>query len=111
MARSGEDRLFTHRLLVVVAVALVLAAGAPRASAAALAPALQRAPVMQASGPTQQAATPAVPSHAGSRVAVQWGVFGVAAFTVIVVGSGAYLLRRRLGLVSPPPEQGGDAHH
>ncbi len=56
------------------------------------------------------AATP-VPAHDGSRVGVQLGVLGAAAFMVIVVGSVAYLVRRRLGLAAPSPEQPPDAHH
>ena len=64
-----------------------------------------------ASGVAVAAAAPAVPAHDGSRVAVQLGVLGVAAFTVIVIGSAAYLVRKRLGLVPPPPEQPSDGHH
>ena len=56
------------------------------------------------------AATP-VPAHEGSRVGVQLGVLGAAAFTVVVVGSAAYVVRKRLGLVPPPPEQHSDGHH
>ena len=46
-----------------------------------------------------------------TRVAVQLTVAGIAAFVVVGVGLGAYLLRRRLGLVEPPPEQTPGGHH
>jgi hypothetical protein len=46
-----------------------------------------------------------------TRVEVQLVVLGIAAGTVFVLGSGAYLLRKKLGLVAPPPEQGGAGHH
>lgn len=39
------------------------------------------------------------------RVLVSLATFG-AAVTVVLVGSAGYLLRRRFGLVKPPPEQG-----
>jgi type II secretory pathway pseudopilin PulG len=47
------------------------------------------------------------------RVEVQLVVLGVAVGFVVVFGSLAYLVRRRLGLVAPPPdprEGGHDAH-
>jgi hypothetical protein len=100
------------RLAILIGVlVLALAAGAVSASAAAVAPASAAHAAMQTAGPTQQSGSAAVPSNDDSRVAVQWGVFGAAAFTVVVVGIGAYLLRKRLGLVAPPPDQGSDAHH
>lgn len=46
-----------------------------------------------------------------TRVEVQLVVLAIAGGTVFVLGTGAYLLRRRLGLVPPPPEPGGDGHH
>ena len=46
-----------------------------------------------------------------TRVEVQLVVLAVAGGTVFVLGTGVYLLRRKLGLVPPPPEPGGDAHH
>lgn len=63
------------------------------------------------SGAVGASAAAAVPSHDGSRVGVQLVVLGAAAFTVIVVGSAAYLVRKRLGLAAPPPEQPSDGHH
>jgi len=96
-------------LMRVLALALVgvlmvgFAAGASGAIAAERAPG--QALVLQ----TAQA-TP-VPSHDDTRVGVQVGVAIAAAVTVVVIGSGAYLLRKRLGLVSGPPEQTGGDHH
>ncbi|HZP56452.1 MAG TPA: hypothetical protein VFC53_02720 [Dehalococcoidia bacterium] len=52
-----------------------------------------------------------VPWHEGTRVEVQLAVFGLAAFVVVVVGLGAYVLRKKLGLVAPPPEQPTGGHH
>ncbi|MDE3094796.1 MAG: hypothetical protein KGK07_02205 [Chloroflexota bacterium] len=64
-----------------------------------------------ASGLAVAAAATPVPAHDGSRVGVQLGVLGAAAFTVLVVGSVAYLVRRRLGLAAPPSEQPPEGHH
>jgi hypothetical protein len=44
-------------------------------------------------------------------VEVQLVVLGGAAFTVVGVGTAAYFIRKRLGLVAGPPEQGADGHH
>jgi hypothetical protein len=46
-----------------------------------------------------------------TRVEVQLVVLGIVVGVVFVFGTMLYLLRRRLGLVPPPPEQGADAHH
>jgi hypothetical protein len=46
-----------------------------------------------------------------TRVEVQLIVLGIAIGTVFVAGTGIYLLRRKLGLVAPPPEPGSDGHH
>src|SRR5262245_50707753 len=46
-----------------------------------------------------------------SRVEVQLVVLGIVIGTVFVFGSGVYLLRKRLGLVAPPPEPTTDGHH
>ncbi len=53
---------------------------------------------------------PPVDDNDDSRVTVQLIVAGIAAGVVVVVGSGAYLLRRKLGLVAPPPEPGAGQH-
>jgi hypothetical protein len=52
-----------------------------------------------------------VDQHDGSRVAVQLTVLGLAAVVVVVVGTGAYFLRKKLGLTAPPPQQSGGGHH
>ena len=56
------------------------------------------------------AAQEQVDSHDDTRVEVQLVVLGVAVLLVVVIGSAGYLLRRKLGLVAPPPEQNGSAH-
>jgi hypothetical protein len=44
------------------------------------------------------------------RVEVQLVVLAVAVGLVVVFGSVAYLVRRKLGLVAPPPEPGEGGH-
>jgi len=46
-----------------------------------------------------------------SRVEVQLVVLGTAAFVVVVVGLAGYALRKRLGLVPPPPGPDAGGHH
>jgi hypothetical protein len=93
----------------VLAVALVgavmigLAIGATNATAAEHAPA--QGLVLQSAQ-----ATP-VPSHDDTRVGVQVGVVVAAAVAVVIVGTAAYFIRKRLGLVSGPPEQPPAGHH
>lgn len=53
----------------------------------------------------------AVDDNDDTRVEVQLVVVGAAIGLVVVGGTIAYLVRRRLGLVAPPPEPGSDAHH
>lgn len=53
----------------------------------------------------------AVDDNDDTRVEVQLVVVGAAIGLVVVGGTVAYLVRRRLGLVAPPPEPGSDAHH
>jgi drug/metabolite transporter (DMT)-like permease len=45
-----------------------------------------------------------------TRVEVQLVVLGIVIATVFVFGSCVYLLRKRLGLVAPPPEPGVNGH-
>ncbi len=45
-----------------------------------------------------------------TRVEVQLVVLAIAVSTVFVLGTGAYVLRKRLGLVPPPPEQEQNHH-
>jgi hypothetical protein len=52
-----------------------------------------------------------VDQHDDSRVGVQLTVLGLAAVVVVVVGTGAYFLRKKLGLTAQPPQQTGGGHH
>lgn len=87
----------------ILAVLLTFAVAVRGADAAHITPADGAPPV----------AAQAVDDNDDTRVEVQLIVLGVAAFTVVVVGSGAYLLRRRLGRVKGPPDQNaaGHGHH
>lgn len=93
------------RMLIVPILALVLtlAVAARGADAAPVAPSVD-APAVTAQ---------AVDDNDDTRVEVQLIVLGVVAFVVVGVGSGAYLLRKRLGLVKGPPDQSaaGHGHH
>lgn len=98
-------RVLSTAIVVAAAVAISLAAvGAGHASAAMLP--LTHTLLQQAS-PTQVA----VPPHGGSRVGVQVVVLGIAGGLVLVVGTAAYLIRRRLGLTPPPPGEPPAAGH
>jgi len=46
-----------------------------------------------------------VDEHDDSRVEVQLAVLGAAVVTVVVIGTAAYLLRRRLGLTAYDPKE------
>ena len=61
--------------------------------------------------PQQTTPTQGVPNNDDSRVHVQLVVLAIAAFAVVIVGCSAYLLRKRLGLVAPPPDQPAAGHH
>ena len=59
-----------------------------------------------------QAGTQPVDDHEDSRVGVQLVVAGIAAALVVGVGTGAYLLRRKLGLTAYAPDSAaGGGHH
>jgi uncharacterized membrane protein len=88
--------------IVVVAAAITSSAASVRASTLTA-----RAPESAIAGQQQQ-----VDPHDDTRVEVQLVVLGAVIALVVVVGTGAYLLRRRLGLTtySPPPEAPGGGH-
>jgi hypothetical protein len=93
----------TLALALIALTMLGLAARATSAVAAEHAPA--HAMVLQA-----PQATP-VPPHDDTRVGVQIGVVVAAVVTVVFVGTAAYFIRKRLGLVAGPPEQPTGGHH
>lgn len=68
-------------------------------------------PHASASAVAQQQTPQTVPSNDDSRVGVQVGVVCAAVAIVVVVGSCAYFVRKRLGLGGPPPEQDAGGHH
>jgi hypothetical protein len=92
----------TFSLTLIVAMTLIAAAGVTRVHAAADV----RADPAPAISLQQQ-----VDQHDDTRVAVQLAVLGAAAVVVVVLGTGAYFLRKKLGLVAPPPKQDGAGHH
>lgn len=88
-------------LASVFAIALMGAISAPSASAARGVPLDERPGI----------AAQQVDDNDDTRVEVQLVVAGIVAAFVVGVGSGAYLLRKRLGRVAPPPDQSGSGHH
>jgi hypothetical protein len=73
-------------------------------------------PAEAADVPSQQVAQEAylqerVDDNDDTRVEVQLVVLGIAAGSVVGVLGGAYLLRRKLGLVPPPPGDDAASHH
>lgn len=92
-------------LSIVLAAILIAVAAAGRASAAVATPAGPSTVFAQQQTPQQ------VPSNNDSRVGVQVGVLCAVVALVVVVGTGAYFLRRVLGLTAPPPKQDAGGHH
>jgi hypothetical protein len=87
-------------------------------AAAVLALALSqvRAADADAAGVTGEAAVTVssqqqVDDNDDTRVEVQLVVLGIAAFVVLGIGAAGYVLRKRLGLVPPPPGPDAGGHH
>ncbi len=93
-------------LAVTLILLVVFAAGAIRPAYAAGVP--PRDAVTLAAG---QSTPEPVDGHDGSRVGVQLVVAGIALGLVVGVGSGAYLLRRRLGLTAYAADEAAGGHH
>lgn len=90
-------------LLLSLAIICALAVDAsPRAGAAS---------DIAATAPAATARRQAIDDNGDTRVEVQLVVLGIAIGAVFVLGTGAYVLRKKLGLAPPPPEQGSDDHH
>ena len=92
--------------LALVLLAALSAATASAAHAASLDPSSDESPAAR-----QQDQPRVIDDNDDTRVEVQLAMLGIAVFTVVGVGSAAYLLRRKLGLVAPPPEQPAGGHH
>jgi hypothetical protein len=97
-------RVALPRTALVVALAL-LAATALVGNAAARSD--DASPAPSAASALQEP----VDQHDDTRTEVQLVVLGIAAFVVVGVGLGAYLLRKKLGLVPPPPGEQEAGHH
>ena len=94
-------------MLTLVTAALLMAVST-RAAVAADAPA-QRTPA-----PLSRQTKPIIDDHDESRVVVQLIVLGLAIGVVVVAGTAAYLVRRRLGLTAYDADAARaaqDGHH
>ena len=76
--------------------------------------------ITAASAATTRAVTDATASHQGAAlqlaavsdtVRVQLAVVGAVIFVVVIIGLLAYAVRKRLGLVPPPPDQTAGGQH
>lgn len=95
------------RLLSITLISLVvLGALATQPARAAGVPAHDPGAVV-----ASQSAPRQVDGHDGSRVGVQLVVAGIAAGLVVGVGTGAFLLRRKLGLTAYAPDEAAGGHH
>jgi len=96
-----DMRLFS--LSFLIAVTLV--------AAASLRPAYASTAQHTASAAAAVHAQGQVDANDDSRVEVQITVLVAAVTLVVVIGTGAYFLRKRLGLTAPPPKQDAGGHH
>lgn len=90
-------------VVAVLACAMTFAVAAPTDAASV--------PLVDGSAAAHRQLQQPVDQHDGSRVEVQLLVAGIVAGLVVGVGTGAYLLRRKLGLTAYSPEQAGGGHH
>jgi hypothetical protein len=88
--------------LVLAAAVLALAVAQVRAADAAR---VTEAAAVTVSSQQQ------VDDNDDTRVEVQLVVLGIAAFVVLGIGAAGYVLRKRLGLVPPPPGPDAGGHH
>jgi hypothetical protein len=93
-----------YLFLMLAAAVIVVAAGTQQATAAT-------APARTAAGTTSPLQLQEVDDNDDTRVEVQLVVLGAVVGTVFVAGTAVYFLRKRLGLVAPPPEQDAGSHH
>jgi hypothetical protein len=95
----------------VIAAVLMSSAWALPAHSANLAGDAATAEAQQAAAPQPAAQQQEIDENDDTRVEVQVVVLAIVIGTVFAFGTAAYLVRKRLGLVPPPPEQGSDGHH
>jgi len=93
-------------LAIVIGLAVLMLAATPVRAAYAAADAGEPATAAASAAPQQQ-----VDDNDDTRVEVQLVVLGIAAFVVVGVGAAGYVLRKRLGLVPPPPGPDAGGHH
>ncbi len=100
-------RLPALTMVIALLAALVALSMTLTATSATTLPSHQYAsPGMQR--PAQQTA---IDDNDDTRVRVQLVVSGGVAALVVVAGTGAYLLRRKLGLTTYTPDANGGGHH
>lgn len=97
------------RILPIVFALAFAAVVAPAPMVAHAATHTGEAPVISPAQPQQQQQQ--VDDNDDTRVEVQVLVLSIAVFVVVIVGLAGYLLRRKLGLVPPPPGPDAAAHH
>lgn len=96
-----------RNLTFALLLAAVLGAATASASHAAfLDPSAGAAPASR-----QEDQSGAIDDNDDTRVEVQLAMLGIAVFTVVGLGGAAYALRKKLGLVAPPPEQSAGGRH
>lgn len=88
----------------LILIAVILAAAAAFTLTARTTTAADVAEPMHGVAALRQQREP-VDDNDDTRVEVQLVMVGIAVGVVVVLGSGAYLLRKKLGLVAGPPEQ------
>ena len=92
--------------LTILAAIMVAALTATRPAEASSVPSARTTAAAVLAAPPRP-----VDDHSDSRVWVQLVVAGIAAGLVVGVGTGAYLLRRKLGLTAYAPDQNAGGHH
>lgn len=93
-----------RRIFVLLGTTLGAVGAGLTTAAAATTPAIGTAPASHPAGALQLASV-------SDTVIVQVAVVSAVLFVVVIVGLVAYNVRKRLGLVPPPPQQPAEGHH